>query len=853
MELYYNMIGMDYNFIKDIYKTVIDGLKVDNSILESFISDRENSFILKHNIVALSQILRFLNSSDNIFILNGFMGSGKTYVADCFLDFVDEDVLIFRNSYQEAINLDDVLLSMFRDFSIYHNEKKIILPKIESNIFSEKINAYIKYCNAPMLFVFDSFEINMRSKDTQKDILDFINYLSHFAKVKIIICSRSFKQQDLISADSSVSCSLTSLSNDEMYLYLEENNINGNKYECEELYKVTRGHYLLLELSVLIMQILDISLTIFLSEYKKSSKNFLEFLISKILYISSDKFIKLLLFLAVIRHGVDIDFLINQKLSSVEDLDFLLQKHVISEKFGKYYLKDYVKAEFIKTINTRTKIKVHKYLLDIYEAELPLKPFERELFLSRITMRQEIAFHTKRIENLEEELEKSGKPRLAETQGLTYLSYVRTSGYEAGMENKPSSAKRYIKNIKPRKDKNRRFELSNEDSLLLNASKPVDIIEKNLEDISNIQLNKNEENIKLTEFNDVPDSLDDYIGIAQTYEEAYNFSSAIMYYKKALTYTDDEMFSVKEPIIYTKLAICYKRIQDIDEAIKLYEKVYQLYIENSPDKANEILLSIAQIYSEVYKFDKAKEVYKRILYSPAGVSNSMIVRVYLDLSELEDNNSDIESSVKYAQKALSISEKMNDISLLCECYFKYALLLDDTNNTDLALKYYLRCVQISADVDVNLYLASAYSNLAEISTDSKNLSAAKMYYELSINADKKQNNYEGLYYSYSKLAGIYKNENTEKNYEYLVNALSAAKKLDDITYSVSVYIEIGDYYFDKDDYKQSLKSYVLAQSLLPQHGAEDIYSKINAKINKIKLRIGESEFYILVDEIKKKK
>ena len=198
MELYYNMIGMDYNFIKDIYKTVIDGLKVDNSILESFICDRENSFILKHNIVALSQILSFLNSSDNIFILNGFMGSGKTYVADCFLDFVDEDVLIFRNSYQEAINLDDVLLSMFRDFSIYHNEKKIILPKIESNIFSEKINAYVKYCNAPMLFVFDSFEINMRSKDTQKNILDFINYLSHFAKIKIIICSRSFKQNDLI-------------------------------------------------------------------------------------------------------------------------------------------------------------------------------------------------------------------------------------------------------------------------------------------------------------------------------------------------------------------------------------------------------------------------------------------------------------------------------------------------------------------------------------------------------------------------------------------------------------------------------------------------------------------------------
>ena len=853
MELYYNMFSMDYNFIKDIFKSVVEGLKTDNSTLESFVAERENSFILKHNIDALSQILKFLNSSDNIFILNGFMGSGKTYVADCLLDFISEDVLVFRNSYQEAINLDDVLLSMFKDFSIYHNEKKIVLPKVESNIFSEKINAYVKYCNSPMLFIFDSFEINMRSMDTQKDILDFINYLSHFAKVKVIICSRTFKQTDLISQDSTVSFSLTSISNDEMYQYLLENNIKGNKYECEELYKVTRGHYLLLELSVLIMQILDISLTIFSSEYKKSARNFLEFLVSKILHISSDKFVKLLLLLTIIRHGVDIDFLVSQKFATVDDIEFLLKKHVISEKFGKYYLKDYIKSEFIKSINTETKIKVHKYLIDVYEAELPLKPFDRELFLSRLTMRQEIAFHTKRIETLEDELEKNGKPRLTETQGFTYLSYVKTSGYESRMEKKPSSAKRYIKNIKPRTDKNRRFELSNEDSLLLNATKTENMIEKQLETISNIELQNDNKIQEDKNTNKVPDSLDDYIEIAQTYEEAFNFSSAIMYYKKALTYTNDEMFNIKEPIIYTKLAICYKKIQDSDEAVRLYEKVYQLYMKNSPDKANEILLSIAQIYSEVYKFDKAKEVYKRILYSPLGVSSEMVVRVYLNLSELEDNNIDIEAAVKYAQKALSTAEKMNDVSLLCECYFKYALLLDDTDNTDLALKYYLRCVQTSGDVNTNLYLASAYSNLAEISYDSNNLSSAKMYYELSVEADKKQNNYEGLYYSYSKLAELYKNENSEKTYELLHSALSAARKLDDISFSVSVYIEIGDYYFDLEDYKQALKSYVFAKTLVPAHSSDDIYSKIDNKMNKIRLLISDVEFLRLMNEIKKKK
>jgi len=844
---------MNYNFIKDIYIPIVQDLRIDNSILENFVAERENSFILKHNLEALSKMLGFLNSSDNIFILNGFMGSGKTYVADCFLDFVNENVLIFRNSYQEAINLDDILLSLYKDFSIYHNEKKVILPKVESPIFSEKINAYIKYCSAPMLFIFDSFEINMRSKDTQKDILDFINFLSHFEKVKVVICSRSFKRNDLISFESSSSFMLKSLTNDEMYEYLEKNNIKGDKYGCEELYKVTRGHYLLLELSVLIMQILDISLTVFYSEYKKSAKNFLEFLVSKILSVSSDKFIKLLLLLNAVRHGIDEQFLIGQNFASEEDIDFLLQKHVISEKFGKYYLKDYIKNELSKSVNAMTKIKVHKYLIDVYESDLPQKPFDRELFLSRLTMRQEIAYHTKRIETLDNELEKTGRPRHSDAQGLTYLSYSRTSGFEPGMNNKSSAEKRYLKNIKPRQSKNSRFQLSNEDVRLLNSAKTPDIITKQFEDISKSEPPKQFEDEERKAVEKVPDSLDDYIEIAQNYEDAFNFSSAIMYYNKALTYTNDELFKVKEPIIYTKLAICYKKIQDSDSAVQYYEKVYQLYLNDSPDKANEILLSIAQIYSEAYKFDKAKEVYQRILYSQNGVSADMTVRVYLDLSELEDNNLDIESALEYSKKALATAEKLTNVSLLCESCFKYALLLDDTNNTELAIKYYLRCVQYSNDAEVNLYLASSYSNLAAISYDRGNFAAARTYYELSVEADKKQNNYEGLYFSYSKLANIYKKVNNNKAYECLIKALSAAKKLDDGSYVVSVYVEIGDYYFEKGNYKQSLKSYIFALTMAPQHISEDLNAKINKKINKIKDMLDDIEFMKLMSEFKKKK
>ena len=261
---------------------------------------------------------------------------------------------------------------------------------------------------------------------------------------------------------------------------------------------------------------------------------------------------------------------------------------------------------------------------------------------------------------------------------------------------------------------------------------------------------------------------------------------------------------------------------------------------------------MAKMYTEAFKFEQAKDVYKRIINSPVGIEKEKLIRVYLNLAEIENNDGNIHQALTYSQLALSEAEKISNTNLLSECYFKFGLVLDDTNNVDFAVRYYLRCIQTSNNPKENIYLASAYSNLAGISYEKNNISASKMYYELSINADKELDNNEGLYYSYIKLARIYAEENNEKTHEYLLNALSYAKKCDDITYTISTYSEIGDYNFEKENYKQALKSYIIAMTLVPAYLDDDIKPKLNKKISQIKSAIGEFDFKNLIDEIKKK-
>ena len=493
------------------------------------------------------------------------------------------------------------------------------------------------------------------------------------------------------------------------------------------------------------------------------------------------------------------------------------------------------------------------------EYVIDAKPFDRELFLSRQTMRQEIAYHKEKIQKAHEELIKTGKVKTSETKDFNYLTYSKNSGYEKEQDKSQKNEKRYIQDLKKHtKIKRKGLELSGQDFRLLQAASSSDSAETKLREFVDLQA-RNMQNIFLEENpvsdkkDEVPNSIDDYIEIAKKYEAAYNFSSAILYYKKALSYNNDESFSEKEPVIYINLAVCNKKIQDYEEAVRMYEKAYSIYSGVSLKKALQILLNIAQIYNEAYKFDKVKETYERILYSTEENSPETTIKCYLGLSELEDNNLETENALKYAKMALTEAEKYSDVKLLTECYFKYALLLDDNNNLDMAQKYYLRCIQTSANVEENLFLSSAYSNLAGISHEHNNISAAKMYYELAVDADKQTNNYEALYYSYTKLAELNKKDFPQKHYEYLVKALGAAKRFDDISYAVSIYYEIGEYYFTSEDYKRALKSYILAKNLMPSHISEKMQKKINNGINRIKILLGDNEFLKLLNEIKKKK
>ncbi len=830
--------------------------------------------ILAHDFETFTKLVNFVNSNASLFVLHGFMGSGKSTMVDFLPKITNDDVLCFRINCFESTNLDDVLLSIHTDFVNYHNQRKITLPKVDSTGFTDRINAYLKSINMPMLFIFDS--VNAQKFPLHVEISNFIKHISQIERVKIVVASRNLADSDL-SGENNQNYAIIKLCGKEEFIeILNKNDITSDEETYNNAFEATKGHFLYISLLINVIKLLNLNLKSVYNDYSKKKKTIFDFLISKVLTLIPERFFKTLWFLALIRSGVSENFLIKQKLSTPDELAYLEERMLLCREGINIYLKDYVKSTVIETINPQTFKDIHTYLAELYESQLPKKPSERDLIISRSTMRREAAYHKEQAaQTIETNTQPQTKQKSLDYNYLSYSNSIKRDWNfsESSVGSNQQQQKRFVKpaprGLTTRINNNlkaKNFELSNEELKLLNQ---LNLKVPNAELIRDDretpqydfnprnQLRKNQfqnqqkppqNNFQKEEPAQPTETLVTVMNEASLAEQEFDFERALKIYNKAYSMTEAAGYDEAKPIIMMQTAFCHRKMQNNDEALKCFEIAYKLYCNTNPQNANKALFNMAEIYTETYNHNKAKEMYEAILHSNQKTDLAFNARVLLNLAEIESNNLNIERASVYYNEALSYALNLNDKKLICETCFKFGLAYDDAGSVEKAFKMYSQCIQTSTDYEVNSYISSAYSNIAGIFEEQNLTDKAAKYYELSVKIDEQHENWDGLYFAYSKLATIYQAKSLTFALDYSFKALDAAKKLNDNVYTASTYIQIGDYYYQSNQTKDALKSYLLAKALLLKQPNPENVRKIDVRINDMKTKLGTATFERIASE-----
>ena len=853
---------------------------LDKKDLLSLNNEMIDPILIENNESQLNDIYEFYKNERPVLYLNGFLGTGKVQLINYSTNFLSEETIVLKHNCFETTILDDIFLTFFEEFKKLEAQKIINTPKIKSENFNQKIHSYFSTIEKPILIILDSFE--SLTDENKKDVIDFILHLVTFQKVKTIFIGRTFKAS-LFPENYPIDRVTTNPLEKSLFeKFLKNNKIKyNNKKVLDDLYKYTRGYHFFIELTLKIIQTKQIAPETFLENFQKSFMNFYEFLEKESIDLIPAISVRFFWLLCLFRHGMSIPLLKQLNLYDEDTIGILLENKILTKDNNQIYVQDYFKEQVDVTIPQNVAVKIHQNIIDIYETQLPLKPLERTILLSRQTMRKEIEYHTLFLPK------KINPADISVNGGLSYVSYSK----EKSLDSKPHSANNLPQNnvnvnqnskTEPKNpehwvesntntfqppqnvninvdlsklgfdEKDLPFKLTPQEMEMLAAS-VASVQEAQAKTPDNVTINITNSKDNQEQSNEEKEAnltLEDILKYAREQEADYQYPKMIELYHIALTYTDSNDYYTHLPVIYTKLGLAYQKMSDWENSLKYYELAREFY-EQTLEKAKEnyIKLNIANIYYETYKQDKARTYLMEIINSD-NMPEVLITKAYISLANVEDSLSNINNAYEYYKKAISISHPTMDTETLSELYFKYALTADDKGDIPVALEYYKKCIELSDDETLNKYLSAAYSNIATLHLEKNERDVASKYFLKAYELDEKNNNYDGMYFSATKLAQTAQKTSPEKTIEYLNKAKDCAQKLNDTFYMASATLAAGDFYYSQKDNEKALIEYLNAFDIAKNNFSRDNLSKIQMRIDDIKFRIGTATFQKIETEYK---
>lgn len=776
--------------------------------------------LLENSEKQIDEICDFLISDKKLFLMNGFRGSGKTQVVNFTLsNALSNDVIVLHYTCLETTILDDMLLGFFNAFKAFTAMEMITPPKIKVENFTQKINSYFHTITKPVLVVIDSFDTVV--KENKPDVLSFIKHLLNYDNVKVIMISKSFFAGDFEDIDCNRATTLA-FSQKIFEKYLKEHGIKQIGVLSNELYKLSKGYYSYLDLTVKIINLRQISLVNFLELYSKSYMSFPEFIIREALSLVDPVSAHLFRLLTVMRIPIHVNLLKSLHLYDEERVMFFVCNSLLAVDGECLYLKDYFREVLENQIPENVMIKLHSACIDLYNTQLPLKPMERDLMLSRQTMRNEIEYHSMFIPK---------KPVFT-----TPVNIPTAPAIPAVIE--PVTEEKKVEQIPSQEES--KDEKINKISFIIEDEVVLDNIADSIRDFivttsQESKFEKDSSQMNLTQL----------LNAAKQEEQNYNYKRVVVLYQNALTKTDDDDFYTFLPLIYTKLAKAYQNLQDWYEALEYYTQAQDFYV-NVSDMANvyEIKLEIANIYYIMYKHDNAKFILNE-LEKIQDLPNELRIKVNMMMAKLCD---DINLEYKYYKKSLSLVTSGIDRAVLCELFYKYAAASDEIDDLRTAAEYYKKCIDVDSNPKHNTYLSLAMSNLAELYDEAGNSTAAVKYYGESIKIDTAMKNYNGLYGASIHLAEIFASSDDKKSLEYMNKALEYAKILKEPFYIAGASLELGDFYFLRKDNEHAYRHFIEAYLVAKNSFTKDNLDKITSRLDDVKRRVGENEFIKLQEK-----
>ena len=612
---------MDYDFLDK-------AIEKENLILPN--SDKINPFLLKNNNSDVIKAIDFIASKEKFLYIHGFMGTGKRQFVNYICDFVDKDVIVLEYYCKAATVCDDILLT-FNEIIDNNSISKAINLNTKITTLGVRFQQNISSIKKPFLIVLHSFDDIL--EENQGLVKDTLINIAKEENVKIIISTCAMKQDILGSLQEDRKIFLKAFTKEIFSEFLSSSGITASEKTVEDFYKYTRGYYYYLALTIKIIQAMNVDLGEFLAKFNQSDMSFDSYLSATYINLIPTTIRNFFWFLRTIRHGLTLNALAVFELYDEFSINYLKTNLMIFQDGESIYVQDYFLQKIDISIPDKTQIKLHKYIIGIYEKQLKESLKNRALLISRQALRAEIEYHNQCILNIENSKTlEPAKETIAIDKQEVDQNFTQRSLVEK-IE--------YAHNLKTEK-------------------KYTDAIEayKSIIEIENIDLRT---------------VVDARLNLANLYKKINDYSSSSYYYELVETYYKQNNEMINLNYLYYEMTELYFLMYKKDRAIETIKKV--IY---SVDTPQSLMVSactlLGNIYSEMNNAQEAYNYYQKALESlDENIEKSVLAELYFKYALAIDDRGNPEKAFEYYDKCIAVGGNNPYIAFaysnMASCYF----------------------------------------------------------------------------------------------------------------------------------------------------------------------------------------
>ncbi len=615
---------MGYNFLDS-------SIERDNVILPN--SDKINPYLLKNNYADIIKGVDFIASQEKFLYVHGFMGTGKRQYINYICEFLNRDVIKLEYYCKESTVCDDILLA-FSEIIDNNSISKAVNFNAKITTLNVKFKQQISSIKKPFLIVLHSFD------DVQEDnaalIRDILVAIAQEENVKLLVSTRAMRPSIMGDLTEDRKIFLKAFTKEVFKEFLIANYVDATPKTYEDFYKYTRGYYYYVALSAKIIQAMKITLNDFLQKFNQSGMSFDSFLGVTYVNLIPNTIRNFFWFLRTIRHGITLNALAVLEIYDEFSVEYLKSNLMIFQVNETIYVQDYFLQKIDISIPEKTEIKLHKYIIGIYEGQLKASLKERIITISRQALRAEIEYHNMCVTEIE-----NGK--------LTANEEVKT--VESVEQEVVSEQVQEAVSIES---------LINTAKALANEKKYTDAIEafKNILGIEEI---------------DLPSLVEVRLNLARLYKNIGNNSTASHYYELVETYYKQHKELINLNYLYYDMTDLYFKMYKNDRAVETIKKV--IY---SVDTPQSLMVSsctlLGNIYSDMNNPEDAYTYYKKALESlDENVEDEVLADLYFKYALANDDRGETEQAFEYYNKCIAVKGsnqyKALAYSNLASCYY----------------------------------------------------------------------------------------------------------------------------------------------------------------------------------------